>query len=121
MSVVHIYNLQNGIQDCSRGGAYHNKIQSGRRSPRPENRLRPAHRLSITEPTEALCEFVIEQGWDDINMNRIESSYTPRGKGQETPQAATATPEQPQHQICLPLLWKQRKSHQSGAYHVYGL
>lgn len=22
---VHIYNLQNGIQDCSRGGTYHNK------------------------------------------------------------------------------------------------
>ena len=36
---------------------------------------------SITEPTEARCEFVVSQGWDDINMNRIESSYTPRGKG----------------------------------------
>ena len=36
---------------------------------------------SITEPTDALCEFILEQGWEDINMNRIEGAYIPRGKG----------------------------------------
>ena len=40
---VHIYNLQNGLQQGRR--IPQQKIQSGRRSPRPENQLRPAHRL----------------------------------------------------------------------------
>lgn len=36
---------------------------------------------SITEPTDALCEFILEQDWQDISMNRIEDFYAPRGKG----------------------------------------
>ena len=36
---------------------------------------------SITEPTDALCKFILEQGWDDIRMNRIEAYYMPRGTG----------------------------------------
>ena len=36
---------------------------------------------SITEPTDALCEFILEQGWEDIRMNRIEYSWTPRATG----------------------------------------
>ena len=36
---------------------------------------------SIPEPTDALCEFILEQDWQDISMNRIEDFYAPRGKG----------------------------------------
>ena len=79
---VHIYNMQHGIQDCSRGGAYHNKKFKAAAEARDlKISYDPRIGWSITEPTEALCEFVLEQGWGDINMNRIESSYTPRGKG----------------------------------------
>lgn len=79
---VHIYNMQNGIQDCSRGGAYHNKkFKEAAEARDLKISYDPRIGWSITEPTEALCEFVVSQGWDDINMNRIESSYTPRGKG----------------------------------------
>ena len=39
---------------------------------------------SITEPTDALCEFILEQDWQDISMNRIEDFYAPRGKGAGT-------------------------------------
>ena len=65
-------------------GAAHITTKNSKRPPKPAtSKLVTTPRIgwSITEPTEALCEFVIEQGWDDINMNRIESSYTPRGKG----------------------------------------
>ncbi|WP_417342300.1 SprT-like family protein [Gemmiger formicilis] len=79
---IHIYNMQRGIQDCSRGGQYHNKKFKAAAEARDlKISYNPRIGWSITEPTEALCEFVLEQGWDDIRMNRIEGGYTTRGKG----------------------------------------
>lgn len=79
---VHLWNLQNGVQDCSRGGAYHNKKFRDAATAR-DLQISYDKRIgwSITEPTEALCDFIIQQGWTDIQMNRIEWSYTPRGAG----------------------------------------
>lgn len=79
---VHLWNLQNGIQDCSRGGAYHNKRFKEVAEARDlKISYDPRIGWSITEPTDALCEFILEQGWEDIQMNRMENSYTPRGRG----------------------------------------
>lgn len=79
---VHLWNLQNGIQDCSRGGQYHNKkFKEAAEARDLKISYDPRIGWSITEPTDALCEFILEQGWQDIEMNRIESGYTPRGKG----------------------------------------
>ena len=79
---VHLWNLQNGIQDCSRGGAYHNKRFNEAAEARDlKISYDPRIGWSITEPTDALCEFILEQGWEDIQMNRMENSYTPRGRG----------------------------------------
>lgn len=79
---VHLWNIQNGIQDCSRGGAYHNKRFKEAAEAR-DLKISYDARIgwSITEPTDALCEFILEQGWEDIQMNRMENSYTPRGRG----------------------------------------
>lgn len=79
---VHLWNIQNGIQDCSRGGQYHNKKFKYAAEAR-DLKISYDSRIgwSITEPTEALCEFILEQGWEDIRMNRIEWSYTTKGKG----------------------------------------
>lgn len=79
---VHLWNLQNGIQDCSRGGAYHNKrFKEAAEARDLKISYDPRVGWSITEPTDALCEFILEQGWEDIQMNRMENSYTPRGRG----------------------------------------
>lgn len=102
--MVHLWNLQNSVQDCSRGGAYHNKRFRDAATARD---LSISHdkRIgwSITEPTPALCDFIISEGWADISMNRIEWSYTPRGAANG---AATGTtpPTKPIHTrkyICL--------------------
>lgn len=79
---VHLWNLQNGIQDCSRGGAYHNKkFKEAAEARDLKISYDPRVGWSITEPTDALCEFILEQDWQDISMNRIEDFYAPRGKG----------------------------------------
>ena len=69
--MVHYYNYENGIQDCSRGNAYHNK----RFKQAAEQRgLTVTHSekygWSHTEPTEELLDFVIENGLTDILINR---------------------------------------------------
>lgn len=79
---VHLWNMQNGVKDCSRGGAYHNKKFRDAATARDlDISYDPRIGWSITQPTDALCEFILDQGWTDIQMNRIEWSFTPRGAG----------------------------------------
>lgn len=79
---VHLWNLQNGVQDCSRGGQYHNKrFKALAEQCDLQISYDPRIGWSITDPTNALCEFILEQGWTDIHMSRIEWRYTPRGTG----------------------------------------
>lgn len=95
--MVHLWNLQNGIQDCSRGGAYHNKKFRDAATARDLSiSYDPRIGWSITEPTDTLCDFIIEQGWTDIHMNRIEWSYTPRGTGNGNA-TGTTPPPKPSH------------------------
>ena len=79
---VHLWNLQQGIQDTSRGGQYHNKrFKAMAEQCDLKISYDPRIGWSVTEPTDALCEFILEQGWEDIRMNRIEAYYIPRGTG----------------------------------------
>ena len=69
--MVHLLNLKNGVQDCSRGNTYHN---------RKFKEVAEAHMLkitfdkrigwSMTEPTDALKEFITGQGWEKLPMCR---------------------------------------------------
>ena len=55
---IHIYNMQRGIQDCSRGGAYHNK--KFKEPPRPaiENQYDPrVDGASPSRPTRCVSSF----------------------------------------------------------------
>lgn len=86
---VHLWNMQQGIQDTSRGGAYHNKRFRDAATARDlDISYDPRIGWSITQPTDALCEFILDQGWTDIQMNRIEWSFTPRGLAAEMQRAA---------------------------------
>lgn len=70
---VHLWNMQEGVQDTSRGGAYHNKRFKAAAEARDLS-ISYDSRIgwSITEPTDKLLEFILEQGWEEIHMNRNE-------------------------------------------------
>lgn len=76
--MVHIHNMQNGIKDTSRGYTYHNKHFRDAAEAR-DLKIYHDKRIgwSITEPTEALIEFIIAQGWEDIQMSRREGYKAP--------------------------------------------
>ena len=71
--MVHYYNYEMGVQDCSRGNTYHN---------RRFKEAAEAHGLCVehsdkygwshTSPSEALLDFIIENGLTDILINRNE-------------------------------------------------
>ena len=71
--MVHIYHLMHNIQDCSRGNTYHNrkfrdKAVSVGLVIEKDSRIG----WSITSPSEELLDYIIDQGWTDIQMNRNE-------------------------------------------------
>lgn len=66
---------QNGIQDCSRGGTYHNKkfkekAESVGLIIDYDSRIG----WSLTSPSEELIEYIISKDWQDIRINRNEYS-----------------------------------------------
>lgn len=67
--MVHEHNLENGIKDTSNNGVYHN----GKfREQAEAHGLTVAHHekygWTITSPSEELLDFIIFQGWEDIQM-----------------------------------------------------
>lgn len=69
--MVHLYNIQMGVQDCSRGGSYHNKKF---RDEAEKHMLRiekdEKYGWTITHPTDELLEYILDKGWGDIDMGR---------------------------------------------------
>lgn len=75
--MVHLYNIAHEVQDCSRGGSYHNKKfkdEAERRGLHIEHHER--YGWTLTEPTEELIDYIIQQGWSEVEMNR-SSGWTP--------------------------------------------
>ena len=104
--MVHYYNYENGIQDCSRGNTYHNK----RFKQEAERRgLTITHSdkygWSHTEPSEELLDFVIDNGLTDILLNRNEfTGFQIGGTGTHsggiTPTGATPRTSSTRKYIC---------------------
>lgn len=81
--MVHYYNFENGIQDCSRGGTYHNRRF---KESAETHGLTVAHHEKygwvITSPSDRLLDFVLENGLTDIQINRNElTGFKPTGTG----------------------------------------
>lgn len=71
--MVHIYNLMNGIQDCSRGNTYHNKkFKDKAESVGLVIDHDTKYGWTITSPSDELILYICEKGWTDIMMNRGE-------------------------------------------------
>ena len=71
--MVHYWNFVNGIQDCSRGGTYHNK--KFKESAEAHGLLiehSDKYGWSHTSPSESLLDFIIENDLKDILINRNE-------------------------------------------------
>lgn len=80
--MVHLWNIQTDVKDCSRGGTYHNKRFRDAAVERDlDIGYDPRIGWSLTNPTPELCDFIIEQGWDDICMSRLEHVGNPGKAG----------------------------------------
>lgn len=69
--MVHLYNIQMGVQDCSRGGSYHNK-RFKEEAEKHMLRIEKDEKYgwTITHPTDELLEYILDKGWGDIDMGR---------------------------------------------------
>lgn len=69
--MVHLWNIQHGIQDCSRGNTYHNrkfKEEAEKHMLRIEKHDK--YGWTITLVTDELLEYILEKGWGDIDMGQ---------------------------------------------------
>ena len=70
--MVHLYNIKHNIQDCSRGGSYHNrKFKEEAEKHMISIEKHEKYGWTITKPTEALVEYIISQGWEEIQISRF--------------------------------------------------
>ena len=73
--MVHYYNYERGVQDCSRGNTYHNRKfreEAERRGLIVEHSDK--YGWSHTSPSDLLLDFVLENNLSDILINRNEFS-----------------------------------------------
>ena len=103
--MVHYYNYENGVQDCSRGNTYHN---------RRFKECAESHGLCVehsdkygwshTTPSDGLLEFVLNNDLTDILLNRNEyGGFHMTGTGAHSGATGTATPRNPvQENMCVP-------------------
>ena len=95
--MCHYFNYENGIQDCSRGGTYHN---------RRFKEAAEGHGLIVdhsekygwshTSPSDALLDFVLENGLTDILINRNEfTAFQIPGTGTHSGTPIPTLPKKP--------------------------
>lgn len=69
--MTHLLNMQRGIQDCSRGGSYHNR-KFAKEAEKHMIHIEKDEKYgwTITTPTDELLEYILRQGWEEIEMSR---------------------------------------------------
>lgn len=90
--MVHYYNYERGVQDCSRGNTYHNRKfreEAERRGLNVEHSDK--YGWSHTSPSDLLLDFVLQNDLSDILINRNEFSGFQMG-GTGTHSGTTITP-----------------------------
>lgn len=89
--MVHYHNYVNGIQDCSRGGTYHNRRF---KDSAEDHGLIVNHHdkygWTITSPSDRLLQFCLDNDLSDILINRNEFfAYRSTGNGTRSPAPPT--------------------------------
>lgn len=96
--MCHLYNMEHGIQDCSRGGSYHNKkFKECAEAHGLEVEHHEKYGWTVTSPSLRLLDFVEAQGWAAIQMTEGISFWDMlgTGTGSKTPGAAEGGAEKP--------------------------
>lgn len=89
--MIHYWNDQNGIKDCSRGGTYHNKkFKELAEACELNVQCHPTYGWSLTSPSEKTLEFCLEHNLTEIRITRNDLSIliptgTGNGSGALTP------------------------------------
>lgn len=91
--MVHYFNYERGVQDCSRGNTYHNRKfreEAERRGLIVEHSDK--YGWSHTSPSDLLLDFVLENDLSDILINRNEfSGFQMGGTGTHSGTSITPT------------------------------
>ena len=92
--MVHLYNIKHDIQDCSRGGTYHNrKFKEEAEKHMISIEKHEKYGWTITKPTEELVNYIISQGWEDIQISRFPLLGVKGPAGDKDKGGSTQTPE----------------------------
>ena len=71
--MVHYHNYVDGVQDCSRGGTYHNRrFREAAKARGLSVDFSERYGWAHTSPDDSLLEFILENGLTDILINRNE-------------------------------------------------
>lgn len=93
--MVHYWNYVCGVQDCSRGGLYHNhRFRDAAESHGLNVEHHDKYGWTITHPSDSLLEFVLDNGLTDILLNRNEySGFQITGTGTHSGSFPPPTPK----------------------------
>lgn len=83
--MTHLYNMQKGVKDTSRGYSYHNeKFRDEAQKHMISIEKDDKYGWTITKPTDELLEYILEKGWSEIDMNEgidLADLFGGMGKG----------------------------------------
>lgn len=120
--MVHYYNYENGIQDCSRGNTYHNRRFKA---------AAEAHGLIVehsdkygwshTSPSDELLDFILENRHSHKPQRVCRVPYHRDRDTQRNRNDTTAAAPVQHKEIYLPLLWQFCPSHKGSSHSLFRL
>lgn len=91
--MVHYYNYMIGVQDCSRGGTYHNqRFKQAAEARGLQIDHHPTYGWVLTSPGDALLDFVLENDLTDILITRNDQYGITANSAGNCPGKSTETP-----------------------------
>ena len=121
--MVHEYCMETGIKDTSNNGVYHNgkfKAQAEAHGLTVDHHEK--YGWTITSPSEELLDFIIFQGWQDIQMGERLAWSDMAGTRQQPDRSAQASQGKEQHPaVGMSQVRYYHPEHQGRAGHLCGL